>query len=196
MLLLLANGATQAQSFDAKVKMGKDQYVLLRPGTDTIHCKINEIAIGESGLTKLRITTKGKSKTFSKQELQNVIGYRMGNYAQEYALIPNENQKKEGRWMQVFNSGEVRLLVALQSTIFEGQEEDVEVTYKMFYWRVGDDVFPITESLLEEAIVPSINGCLGQELVKLGSADDKEYLLELTKYWNAHFDCITIIDLN
>lgn len=196
MLLLLANGATQAQSLDAKVKMGKDQYVLLRPGTDTIHCKINEIAIGESGLTKLRITTKGKSKTFSKQELQNVIGYRMGNYAQEYALIPNENQKKEGRWMQVFNSGEVRLLVALQSTIFEGQEEDVEVTYKMFYWRVGDDVFPITESLLEEAIVPSINGCLGQELVKLGSADDKEYLLELTKYWNAHFDCITIIDLN
>lgn len=36
----------------------------------------------------------------------------------------------------------------------------------------------------------------GQELVKLGSASDKEYLLELTKYWNAHFDCFTIIDLN
>lgn len=196
MLLLVANGATQAQSFDAKVKLGKDQYVLLRPGTDTIHCKINEMALGESGLTKLRITTKGKSKTFSKQELQNVIGYRMGNYAQEYALIPNENQKKEGRWMQVFNTGEVRLLQALESTIFEGEEEDHIVNYKMYYWRVGDNVIPIDASLLEEVIIPSLNGCMGQELVKLGSADDKDYLLELTKYWNAHFDCITIIDLN
>jgi len=44
--------------------------------------------------------------------------------------------------------------------------------------------------------VPSINGCLGQELVKQGSAEDKGYLLELTKYWNAHFDCIYIVDLN
>lgn len=196
MLLLLSNGATLAQSFEAKVKLGKDHYVVLRPGTDTIYCKIKEISIGESGLTKLRITTNSKSKTFSKQELQNVIGYRMGNYAQEYALIPNENQKKEGNWIQVLNTGEVRLLQTLESTVFEGEEEDHVVNYKMYYWRVGDTVIPIDESILEEAIVPSINGCLGQELVKLGSADDKEYLLELTKYWNAHFDCITIIDLN
>lgn len=196
MLLLVAHGTTQAQSFDAKVKLGKVQYVLLRSGTDTIHCKINEIAIGESGLTKLRITSKGKIKTFSKQELQNVIGYGMGNYAQEFAQVPNENQKKEGKWMQVLNTGEVRLLQTLENTVFEGEDEDHVVNYKMYYWRVGDTVIPIDESILEEVIVPSINGCLGQELVKLGSAGDKEYLLQLTKYWNAHFDCITIIDLN
>ena len=196
MLLLLANGATQAQSFEEKVMMGKNHYVVLRPGTDTIYGKISEIAHGESGITKLRITSKGKSKTFSKEEFRNVIGYRIGNFAQEFALIPTENQKKEGRWVQVFNTGEVRLLQTIESTVFEGEEVDHEVNYKMYYWRIGDDVFPIHESLLIEAILPSINGCLGQELVKLGSAEDKDYLLELTQYWNAHFDCIYIIDLN
>ncbi|MDP2187902.1 MAG: hypothetical protein Q8J69_04380 [Sphingobacteriaceae bacterium] len=194
--LLMITYATIAQSFDAKVKMGKDHYVVLRPGTDTIYGKITEIAHGESGITKLRITSRGKSKTFSKEELRNVIGYRMGNFAQEFAFIPTENQKKEGRWLQVFNTGEVRLLQTIENTVFKGEEVDYEVNYKMYYWRVGDGVFPIHESLLAEAIVPSINGCLGQELVKLGSAGDKEYLLQLTKYWNAHFDCIYIIDLN
>lgn len=195
-LLLLANATSHAQSFKAKVNMGKDHYVLLRPGTDTIHCKINELAFGDAGLTKLRITTKGKSKSFTKKELQNVVGYRMGSFAQELASVPDASNLKEERWMQVLNTGEVRLLTGVQNTLLEAQEEEVEVSFKMFYWRVGDLVLPITASLLEEVVVPSLNGCAGLELVGWGTADDKDYLLELTKYWNAHYDCITLIDLN
>lgn len=195
-LIMLTASALQSQSLDVKVKMGKDHYVVLRPGTDTIHGKITEIAHGESGITKLRITSKGKSKTFSKEGLKEVIGYRLGDFAQELALIPTESRKKEARWVRVFNTGQVRLLQVIESTVIEGEEVDYEVNYKMYYWRVGDDVFPISESLLEKTILPSIMGCAGEAPLNPGAADDKEYLLALTKLWNAHFDCIYLIDLN
>jgi|GEM_PF-2347662 len=195
-LLLLAATALQAQSVNSKIKVGKEHYVVLSPGIDTIFCMIKEIAFDNGQLTKLKISSKQKSGYFSKLELREVVGYRLGNNMQEFAFVPGKRQKKEGRWLQVFNTGEVRLLSAIQNAIFEGEEEDVQVNYKMYYWRIGESVFPITESLLEEAILPSINACAQTNLVSLGSVEDKAYLLELTKYWNEYFDCITIIDLN
>lgn len=194
----LSSASMQAQPTMAnqKLKVGKDHYVVMRPGTDTIFGVIKEMGFNDSKITKLNIASKKKRGDFSKTELNNIIAFKYGNVAKELVDIQNAQQKKEKRWLQVFNSGDARLLLGKQSSTFQDQKEDVQVTYKLYYWRVGDSVFPITESLLRELIVPSINECAGSEVVELGSAEDKEYLLELTKLWNAHFDCISISDLN
>jgi hypothetical protein len=193
--------ASLAQDVQMKVK-AKDfdftGYVVMRPALDTLFGTIQNISFSNGDITALKIKIKGKSRSLKSNELSNIVAYSLNNKMKERCLISSVKDQNKWVWLSALNTGKVRLLYEKRSEYFEDEltEEVIKVDYSAFFWRINDQTIPINESLLQEVIVPSINECVGSKVVGMGSAEDKDYLLELTKYWNAHVDCITIIDLN